>query len=465
MSRLRSAAAALAALLLAAPAGPAGAQEAGEISYESYTLDNGLQVILSEDHSTPIVTVDLWYGVGSSDEPEGRFGFAHLFEHMMFQGSEHVEKNEYFDYVESVGGNLNGSTSEDRTNYYQTLPANRLNLALWLEADRMRALDVTQENFENQRSTVKEERRQSFDNSPYGRAFLTGVWHVPYRDVGCPGYAHSPIGPMEDLNAATAEDAREFYETYYVPNNATLAVVGDFEPERAKEMIERYFGGIPSGEVPSGPPCDVDYTPGMRVDTVEDPNANLPAVVWSFRIPPAAHEDNPPLQLLANVFGQGESSRLYRSIVDEAGAAQQMSSQLYSRKGPGLFLVLAFANQGITPDSLRGLFQQELRRLHEEPPTEEELEKAKNSFEADHVQGRQSTFEKAEALLRFAQFHPDLSDVNRQLDRYLSVTREDLRRVVDRYLTEKNLSVVIDQPVEAADDGGSDDAEQEGADR
>lgn len=465
MSRTRSVAAAVAALLLAA-AGPAAAQEAGEVPYETFTLDNGLEVILSEDHSTPIVTVDLWYDVGSADEREGRFGFAHLFEHMMFQGSEHVGKAEYFDHVESVGGNLNGTTNEDRTNYYQTLPANRLNLALWLEADRMRALEITQENFENQRSTVKEERRQSFDNSPYGRAQLAGIWHLPYGNTGCDGYAHSPIGPMEDLNAATAEDARAFWEDYYVPNNATLAIVGDFDPERAKEMVRRYFGGIESGEVPPDRECDVSYSTGMRVETVEDPNANLPAVFWSFRIPPAAHEDNPPLQLLANVFGQGESSRLHRSIVAEAGAAQQMSSGVYSRKGPGLFLVFAFANRGVNPDSLRGLFQQELRRLHEEPPTSEELQKAKNSFEANHVQGRQSTYQKAEALLRFAQFFPELSEVNRQLDRFLSVTREDLRRVIDGYLTEENLSVVIDQPVEGSGgDGGGDGGEQEGADR
>ncbi len=464
MKRSGTLGAALAAALLL-PAATA-AQEAGEIPYETYTLDNGLEVILSEDHSTPIVTVDLWYDVGSSDEREGRFGFAHLFEHMMFQGSEHVGKAEYFDYIESVGGQLNGTTNEDRTNYFQTLPANRLNLALWLEADRMRALAITQENFENQRSTVKEERRQSFDNSPYGPAQLAGIWHVPYRNTGCDGYAHSPIGPMEDLNAATAEDARAFWEDHYVPNNATLAVVGDFDPEQAKETIERYFGGIPSGEVPPDPECELSYAPGMRVETVEDPNASLPAVIWSFRIPPASHEDNPPLQLLANVFGQGESSRIYRTIVADAGAAQQMSSGVYSRKGPGLFLVFAFANRGVPPDSLRWLFQQELRRLHEEPPTADELQKAKNSFEADHVQGRQSTYQKAEALLRFAQFFPDLADVNRQLDRFLSVTREDLRRVVEEYLTEENLSVVIDQPVEGSGgDGGENGGEQEGADR
>lgn len=446
---------AAAAALVAAPDAVA-AQSGAEIDYETYTLDNGLRVILAEDHSTPAVAVDVWYHVGSRHDPEARSGFAHLFEHMMFQGSEHVgrtEDTEHLVMVESVGGNANGTTGSDRTNYFQTVPANRVNMALWLEADRMRFLEITQDKFENQRDVVKEERRLRVDNQPYGLAFRKS-FVLPFDERTCFGYSRMGIGSMEDLNAASLDDVQTFYDRHYAPNNAVLTVVGDFDPETVKGLIEKYFAGAERSDLPADRGCEVDFDAGFRIDTVMDTNANLPAVTWTFRTPPHDHEDNPALTLLATILGQGESSRLHRALVSEAGAASNVNTFYQDREGPGLLFSFALANQGVSTDSLRSLFWKEIERLRQEPPTAEELEKARNSFASDHVTGRQTVLEKAETLQHFALYHDDLSDVNTVLDGFMSVTREDLQRVVDRYLTRENLTVIVDIPSEDGDDGG-----------
>src|SRR5437762_218796 len=237
-------------LLLRAALAPPLLGQSGQIPYEAFTLPNGLRVLYSEDHSTPIVSVDVWYHTGSRNERPGRSGFAHLFEHMMFEGSAHVKKGEHFQLISRAGGSNNGSTAEDRTNYYETLPSNRLNLALWLEADRMRSLAITEENFHNQRETVKEERRLRVDNQPYSAAFVDGMtW--PYDSTACFAYAHTVIGSMADLDAARLADVQAFFDTYYAPNNATLVVVGDFKPLELRRLVNQYFAGIPSH---AGPP-------------------------------------------------------------------------------------------------------------------------------------------------------------------------------------------------------------------
>lgn len=450
------------ALLVAPSAAPA--QSPGEIEYESYRLDNGLRVILAEDHSVPVVSVDVWYHVGSRHDPRSRSGFAHLFEHMMFEGSEHVGRTEettHMSLIQNVGGSLNGSTAADRTNYYQTVPANRVNLALWLEADRMRFLDVTTENFENQRSVVKEERRLRVENAPYALAIRKSLVQ-PYDSTTCFPYSRMGIGSMEDLDAATIEDVRSFYRSHYAPNNAVLTVVGDFDPDEVRDLIQRYFGGAEAAEVPPEEPCEVSYSPGFQVDTVQDPNANLPAVVWTFRTPSHDHADTYALTLLSKILGEGESSRLHRAMVRDAGAATNavtLYQQVGWRKGPGVMLSYALANQGVSPDSLRTLFWDEIERLRESPPTAEELEKAKNSYVSDLVMGRQTAMQKAETLQHFALYHDDLADVNRVRERFLEVTREDLDRVIDRYLSRENLSVTVDVPT-----SGRDAASQNGAD-
>ena len=460
----------LGALLLP---GAGAAQEAAadapgtraRIDYETFELDNGLRLIVSEDRSTPVAAVDVWYHVGSRHDPRDRSGFAHLFEHMMFEGSRHVgetEQTTHMALIQGVGGSLNGSTADDRTNYFQTVPANRVNLALWLEADRMRFLDVTAENFENQREVVKEERRQNYENRPYTLAFAT-AFVLPYDEESCFPYSRMGIGSMEDLDAATLDDVRSFYETYYAPNNAVVAVAGDVETAHVREMAEDYFEGAKASALPPEEECRVDFDAGIQVDTIRDPNASLPAVFWTFRTPPHAHEDTYALTLLASILGQGESSRLHRALVQDAGAATQATAFHGEnggwRKGPGLLGAYAFANQGIEPDSLRSLFWKEIEGLRERPPTAEEVEKAKNSFEADWIMGRQTVLEKAETLHHFALYHDDLADVNRALDRFLAVTRDDLQRVIDRYLTRDNLTVVVDVPAQAsaAADGGDGD--------
>jgi zinc protease len=430
--------------LAAQQAAPAPAA-AGQIEYQTYRLTNGLQVILSEDHTTPIAAVDVWYHVGSANERPGRAGFAHLFEHMMFQGSQHVAKTEHLKFVESVGGSANGSTTEDRTNYFETVPAERLNLALWLEADRMRSLNVTQPNMENQRKTVEEELRLRVANQPYSNAFLRASYSAPFDSSTCFAYAHTPIGSIHDLDQATIADVQAFHATYYEPNNATLAVVGDFDPPQVRALIQQYFGGIPRGKQPPAMSCRERFDPGIRVDTVMDPKANLPAVIWSYRVPAAGAPDTYPLALLASLFGQGQSSRIYRALVRQ-GAALQATVQLDARKDAGLLLGFAIANQGVGPDSLLKLVRAQVDSLKTDPPTQQELEKAKNGFEADFVMGRQRVLQKAEALERYAYFAPRLSDVNSDLARYLSVTRQDLQRVIDKYLTRGNLTVVIDLP-------------------
>src|SRR5438132_6244949 len=253
--------------------------QSGRIAFEQFTLPNGLHVIYSEDHSDPIVTVDVWYEVGSRNERPGHSGFAHLFEHMMFEGSAHVKKSEHDQLIERAGGDFNGSTAEDRTNFYETVPSNRLNLALWLEADRMRSLAITEANFENQRQAVKEERRLRVDNQPYQGAFTDGLtW--PFDSSSCFPYAHTVIGSMADLDAAKLADVKAFFDTYYAPNNATLVVVGDFVPSELRSLVNQYFAGAPSHAVPEGPRCDASRTASSpRRREVHDAHANLDALL------------------------------------------------------------------------------------------------------------------------------------------------------------------------------------------
>src|SRR6266699_346684 len=298
---------------LIAQAAPATAP-AGRIAFEEFTLPNGLRVIYSEDHSTPIVTVDVWYEVGSRNERPGRSGFAHLFEHMMFEGSAHVKKSEHGQLVERAGGNYNGSTAEDRTNFWETVPSNRLNLALWLEADRMRSLAITEENFENQRQAVKEERRLRVDNQPYAGAFSDGLtW--PFDSTTCFPYAHTVIGSMADLDAAKLPDVQAFFDTYYAPNNATLVVVGDFAPAELRRLVNQDFAGVPSHAEPEPPRCDATTAKGPARREVHDAQANLDLVMRLYRIPEHRNADTPALEILNIIVGQGESSRLNVSVV------------------------------------------------------------------------------------------------------------------------------------------------------
>lgn len=435
--------------ILAVTAGLARAQNPGRIPVEAYTLPNGLRVVLVEDHSAQVVAVDVWYDVGSRNEQRGRTGFAHLFEHMMFQGSENVKKGEHMQLVERAGGNLNGSTWDDRTNYYQVLPSNRLNLGLWLEADRMRTLAVTDSSFHNQRETVKEERRLRVDNQPYAGALRTGIF-LPFDSTTCFGYAHEGIGSMADLDAATTEDVKAFFKLYYTPNNATLAVVGDFDPREARALVEQYFGGIPRGQTPPPVTCEQKMGTGMVRRRVSDAKANLPAVFQFYRIPEYRSDDMPAIELLATILGQGESSRLNRVLARDtkaAVAAQAIANPSGGhRGGPGVFFALAIANQGVTADSLDALLAAQIARLSAEGVTGEELTKARNSYRSTTIHERQRALDLAEAVQRATLYFGDPGAINSDLDRYMKVTLEDLRRVARTYLRPENAVVLLVVP-------------------
>jgi predicted Zn-dependent peptidase len=377
----------------------------------------------------------------------------------MFQGSANVAKGEHMQLIERAGGNMNGSTNTDRTNYFETLPPNRLNLGLWLEADRMRSLAITDANFENQRETVKEERRLRVDNQPYAPAFTEGLT-LPYDSTSCFPYSHTVIGSMDDLDAAQTGDVQEFFNLYYAPNNATLTVVGDFEPADTKALIGQYFGDIPRAEAPPPVECTVAYGDLGGRSVIVDQHANLPAVLIAFLIPEHDHADTPALTLLGTIMGEGESSRLNLALVREAQSALQALSFVDSRRGPGEFIAGAIANQGIAHTTLESQLWTEIDKVVTQGVTEAELEKAKNSYRAGQVFSRQTTMGKAEALQHFAHFHDSIEDINSELARYMAVTLDDITRVAGTYLVPANSYTVIAQPADAAGAAG-----EEGADR
>lgn len=443
----------LAAIICVALVDPlAGQGVAGEIGFEKYHLDNGLEVILAQDHSVPVVAVNVWYRVGAANERAGRTGFAHLFEHMMFQGSENIAKGEHMQLIERAGGSMNGTTSSDRTNYFETLPASQLPLGLWLEADRMRSLAVTQENLDNQREVVKEERRLRLDNAPYGTSINAAVSTVPYNAAGCFAYAHEVIGSMEDLDAADLDDVQEFFALYYAPTNATLTLVGDFDAEVARGLIEEYFGGIPAGgEVPEID-CSDPFSHLPVEETFVDVNANLPAVFMSYGVPPVRDVDAPALSLLADVLAGGESSRLHQRLVREEQAAVEVLNFADLRRGPGLLVLGAISNQGVSAERLRELIDEELERLTRDGVPHEELDKVKNQHRSQTVRGLQTVLGTAEALQQANFFHGDPAAVHTELQRIMAVSTADLQRVAQQYLRTDNRAVVFTEVASGAEE-------------
>ena len=393
------------------------------IPVETYLLPNGLHVVLSPDHATPVVAVNLWYHVGSANERVGRTGFAHLFEHMLFQGSAQVAANEHFELVQRAGGTLNGSTWLDRTNYYETLPSHQLELALWLEADRMARLlpAMTQEKLDTQRDVVKNERRWSVDNQPYGTWWekLPALCFPPAHP-----FHHSLIGSMEDLSAASLEDVAEFFRTYYTPDNAVLTICGDFDGTAVRAMVARHFGDIPRGAGrPPLPDMSVPPTFGRWMREVVEDAVVAPRLLLAFRIPPAGDESWYPASLLGAVLGNGDGSRLPRALVRERQIASDAGAFTFDlAKGADLLVCDVTGRPGVAPADLESAVVSEVDRLLRDGVTDEERDRALALLETAWVSGLQSVGARADKLSQFATYKGDAAQVNDEPARHAAVT-------------------------------------------
>ena len=443
-AHLRARLAVIAALLMLAGS-RIPAQTTPSIRFTDTTLPNGLRLIISEDHSAPVYSIAVSYKVGSRDERKGRTGFAHLFEHMMFKGSENVGPGEHFMQIFTAGGTMNGTTNKDRTLYFETLPANQLDLGIFLEADRMKSLEITKDNLDNQRNAVQEERRLGRDNQPYGK---TGelVDELAYDN---PAYEHSVIGSMADLSAASVEDVASFFRTYYAPNNAVVAIVGDVDTKATIEKVRKAFGSIPSQ--PQPPRMDLTEPPqkGERRQTLDDPLARLARLDLAYKVPPRLTADDDAIQVLGTVMSSGRSSRLYQQLV-----RTQLSPSPFAGRdgavGPGLFLFQAPVAPGKTPDAVEKAILDEIEKLKTTPIEPWELEKARSNAKRGVVSGLTSSLQKANLLADLAANFGDPALINQRIDRIGKVTAADVQRVARMYFTAENRTVVITVPKPAA---------------
>ncbi len=431
------------AAMVAAAADESAAGRIPQLKFEKYTLANGLDVILHEDHSTPIVCVNIWYHVGSKNERRGRTGFAHLFEHMMFQGSQNHD-DDYFAPLQEAGGQLNGSTNDDRTNYWEVVPSNYLELALWLESDRMGFLlpAMTQKKLDNQRDVVKNERRQSYENRPYGLAdeTIAAAMYPPDHP-----YSWPTIGSMTDLNAASREDIADFFRRYYHPGNASLCIAGDFDPAHARQLVAKYFGTLPAGPKVDPPrPATPQLAAEKRI--VMQDRVSLPRLYMNWHTVPGFTPDDAELDLLASVLGAGKSSRLYRSLVHEKELAQDVSVFQSSGELAGTLRITATARPGRKLSDIEAAIVAELKRIQAEPPGAEELERAVNRYEVGFVTGLESVggFRgRADRLNLYNVLVGDPAYITRDFERYLKVRPADLQRVAAKYLTDKRVVLEV----------------------
>ena len=427
--------------LLALPLS-AAAPRTPEVRFSEFTLDNGLRVIFSQDGNAPVIAVNVTYDVGSRNERAGRTGFAHLFEHMMFKGSANVGPGEHFYQVFTNGGNMNGTTNADRTNYFETLPANQLELALFLEADRMRSLEINQENLDNQRNAVQEERRQGLDNRPYGRA-SEAFQALLYDNFA---YKHSTIGSMEDLNAATLDDVEQFFKTYYAPNNAVLSLVGDFDPRVARSLVEKYFGSIPR-QKPAAPVdmSEPEQTKERRA-AMTDPLARLTQIRIAYKVGPGNSPDLYALQVLGGVLDRGQSSRLYRALVQRKQLVANISAGVDERRGPGALYISALVLPGKEPSEVEAAIYEEIERLQKEPVADWEMEKFRNTTRASYFASIRGAQARATMLSTYKVYYDDPSLINTRVTRLSAVTKQDVQRVAARYLTPARRTVMIVTP-------------------
>jgi predicted Zn-dependent peptidase len=421
------------------PAAAAPSSPLARLPIRRERLDNGLRVVLSSDRTVPTVAVSVYYDVGSRNEVRGRSGFAHLFEHMMFQGSENVAKGEHFSLVMNRGGSMNGTTNHDRTNYFETLPSNELALGLWLEADRMRSLAVTEENFENQRQVVMEEWRQSYRNQPYAMSSLR-INELSYGDYW--PYAHSTIGDVRDLENAPLSAVQQFFDTYYRPNNAVLSISGDFDPDEAMEMVRRYFGAIQGQPVREYASGELPPQTSERTETMQDPLAERPAFHIAWHIPPSREADHYALEMMGLVLGDGDSSRLYQELVKERELCQEIFVGTDDRRGPDLFSVWAIMSSGHTGNEARERIYAQIDSLTRRGVTDRELEKARNRVRSLFIFGLQSNLQRSQRLAEYELYYGNAETIREELARYNAVTSDDIRRVAGQYFAATNRTVL-----------------------
>lgn len=421
-----------------------------QIPIQQITLKNGLRVILSEDHSAPTYSIAVNYNVGSRDERQGRTGFAHLFEHMMYQGSENVGKGEHFILIENNGGGMNGTTNSDRTIYFETLPANQLDLGLYLEADRMKSLAITQGNLDNQRNAVQEERRLGVDNQPYGKTFET-ILDTAYDNFG---YKHSTIGSMKDLDAATVQDVSDFFRIYYAPNNAVLALVGDFKSDEAIAKVKKYYESIPSQAAPPVPDMTEPPQTAERRKTIQDTFAQLPRVDIEYKIPPGNTPDWYAMAVLMEILGRGQSSRLYQKLVKEKEIAAQTFAFAQDRRGPSLASTIALVRPGKDLAEAEKLVYEEIERLQKEPIADWELEKVRMQDRHDRASQLQGTLTRAIQLAQYATAYNDPGMINTVSEKISGVTKADIQRVAQTYMKPANRTVVLTMSAQRGAPGG-----------
>lgn len=412
------------------------------VNYKETKLKNGMRIITVEDHSAPVIAVDITYNVGSRNERQGRTGFAHLFEHLMFKGSDNVGNGEYYYLVFNNGGEMNGTTNEDRTTYYEALPSNQLDLALFLEADRMRSLTINQANLDNQRNAVQEERRRGVDNQPYGQSGELQQSLI-YDNFA---YKHTTIGSMDDLNAASLDDVKQFFRTYYAPNNAVLVLVGNFKTKDALKRIRKNFESIPSQPAPAPVDMTEPQQTAERRANVDDQLAKLPQVDIAFKTVPGNTPDFYALQVLSTVLQSGQSSRLYQALVKDKPMVTNIFGFQDEKRGTGAFYTTATLRQGVNPADVEAAIYNEIERIKKDGIADWELQKAINGTRRAFINSMQSSLSRALQMSVWTVYYNDPNLINTRLDKFAAVTKEDVQRVANKYLTATNRTVVTTLP-------------------
>lgn len=413
-----------------------------KISYTEFDLDNGIHVILHQDNTTPIVAVSILYHVGSKNEDPERTGFAHFFEHLLFEGSENIERGQFDKLLTAAGAINNANTSFDRTYFYEILPSNQLELGLYLESERLMHAKIDQKGVDTQREVVKEEKRQRVDNQPYG----TLLEEVLKRAYTIHPYRWTTIGSLDHLNQASLEEFMDFYHTFYVPQNATLSIAGDIDIEETKKLVDLYFSDIPKGKNEIPRPTIVEPTQTAEVRDVIYDNIQLPAVIQAYHMPAQGTDDYYAISMLTTLLSDGQSSRLYKEIVDKQQKAIQVMAVPLPMEDPGLFLTLGLANMGLQPEDLENSINAEIEKVKKELVSEREFQKIRNQIENDFISGNSTIVGIAESLANYHVYFGDANLINNEIDRYMKVTREDLLNVANKYLTKENRVVLYYLP-------------------